>query len=244
LDKQQDAIGEIKKITPGANLIPITSDLGDLASIKEMVDNLNIRHLDVLMLNAGIALVEYKLSKQGIESQFQVNHLSHFYLVHLLWDLIVKSKTRVVSVSAKPAMGWASLKFDLEAINDKSTYLPHNAYGNTKLANVHFTLELAKRGIHACVIDPGPVGTGIGAKANGSGLFPFLARNIAFLIEVKVEIGCLTQIFASVSDKAGPGTGWTNRDQPWNLRGISTFKEQDTEELWTFSVNLLRSKGF
>ncbi|KAJ3056011.1 hypothetical protein HDU99_007469 [Rhizoclosmatium hyalinum] len=196
------------------------------------------------MLNAGIGLVEYKLTKQGIESQFQVNHLSHFYLVQQLWDLIVKSKTRVVSVSAKPAMGWASLKFDLDAINNKATYVPQNAYGDSKLANVHFTLGLAKRGIHACVIDPGPVKTGIENKANGSGIFPFLARNVSFLIAVKVEVGVLTQIFASVSDKAVAGTGWTNTDQLWDLSKIPNFKQQDTDALWQFSEELLRSKGF
>ncbi|KAJ3135228.1 hypothetical protein HK100_002889 [Physocladia obscura] len=244
LGKVQEAIAEIKKVTPTANLFPAVAELSDLASIKGMVANLDIRQLDVLMLNAGIPFVEYNLSNQGIESIFHVNHLSHFYLVQLLWSLIVKSNTRVVSVSAKPPLALAALKFDLEEINNQSAFSAPVAYANSKLANVHFTVGLAKRGIHACVIDPGPVSTGIAKKMTASGVLPFLGRNLGFLVSVKVEVGALTQIFASVSDKAIAGTGWTNKDQPWDLVKIPTFKEPDTETLWTFSEDLLRSKGF
>ncbi|KAJ3069024.1 hypothetical protein HDU98_007899 [Podochytrium sp. JEL0797] len=244
LQKVQDAILEIQKVSPNASLFPLVADLSDLASIKEMVSHLDIPQLDVLMLNAGIPLVEYALTKQEIESIFQVNHLSHFYLVQQLWNLIEKSKTRVVSVSAKPALGMASMKLTLDEINNKSTFSAPVAYANSKLANVHFTLALAKRGINACVIDPGPVSTGIEKKVTASGILPFLARNVSFLISVKVEVGALTQIFASVSDKAVSGTGWTNKDQVWELGKISTFKEEETEVLWTFSEEVLKAKGF
>ncbi|KAI8611245.1 hypothetical protein BC830DRAFT_1142048 [Chytriomyces sp. MP71] len=244
LGKVQEAILEIKKVAPDAKLFPVVADLSDLAAIKEMVANLDISQLDVLMLNAGIPFVEYTLSKQGIESIFHVNFLSHFYLVQLLWNLIVKSNTRVVSVSAKPPLGMAALKFDLEEINNQSKFSSPVAYANSKLAVVHFTIGLATRGINACVIDPGPVSTGIESKATASGLLPFLARNLAFLISVKTEVGALTQMFASVSSKATSGTGWTNKDQPWDLAKIPTFLTQDTETLWAFSEDLLRSKGF
>lgn len=142
MEKLQEAIAEIKKVAPNAgHLTPIVGDLADLASVKQMVATLvqDLQQLDVLMLNAGIALVEYKLTPQGMESQFQVNYLSHFYLVQQLSSLITKSNTRVVSVSAKPAMAMAALKLDLEDINSQSNYSAPKSYANSKLACVHFT---------------------------------------------------------------------------------------------------------
>ncbi len=116
-------------------------DLGDLASVEQFIKDYKASGLpiDHLYLNAGIMFPEYALTKDGIESQFGVNHVGHQALALGLLDVVKKSKdAAIVAVSsiAHFTTHPEGTYLTLEKINDKNLYNKFQMYGQSKLANV------------------------------------------------------------------------------------------------------------
>ena len=157
------------------------------------------KKLDVLILNAGIMMPEFALSEDGYESQIQTNHLGHFLLVKLLESHIKKSKTRIVTVSSTAHEGTYAGGIVFESFTNGSGYNPVYAYGQSKLANLLFSQELARR----------YNGTGVTANALHPGLVHTdLSRHIEERIRKSVLLALLTPVFALVSTAAmGPEAG-------------------------------------
>ena len=137
-----DAIRDIQKQVPGAPLEWIPLDLNDLASVKQFAETFNAKYdkIDILLNNAGImALPERETTAQGYEKQIGVNHLGHFLLTTLLMDKIKASPSaRIVNVSSLAhTMGANRLNFD--DLMCEKTYVPWDAYMQSKLSNVYFT---------------------------------------------------------------------------------------------------------
>jgi NAD(P)-dependent dehydrogenase (short-subunit alcohol dehydrogenase family) len=125
-------------------------DLGDLHSVSNFAKEFQSKYkkLDTLILNAGIMLPPNRLTKDGIESQFGVNHVGHFYLTKLLMSSLEQAQpSTVVSVSSNAHFNSYPLgvHLTLEGVNDEATYNPSMAYGQSKLCNVLFAQELAER---------------------------------------------------------------------------------------------------
>ena len=138
--------------------------------------------LDLLVNNAALMISPLTRTKQGFELQFGTNHLGHFLLTNLLLDLLKKAnKSRIVCVSSI-AHTWCNINW--QDINWEKSYNPVMAYGQSKLANVLFTNELAKRlentGVYAYSLHPGSVQTEL-LRYTGQGLFflmPFMLKLI------------------------------------------------------------------
>ena len=121
-------------------------DLASFESIRNFVDEINREEdaIDILVNNAGLHSTKLEHTKDGNEIQFQVNHLGHFLLTLLLLDKLKQSQSiaRIINVAS-------SLYFigttSFDQINSGSNYDGHKVYGTTKLANILFTRELAKR---------------------------------------------------------------------------------------------------
>jgi len=148
--KCDEAAADITKIKKEAKVKPMVVDLGSLASVKSFATEFNKKHekLDSLILNAGIMHTPFTLTTDGIESQFGVNHVGHFYLTQLLTPALERAQpSTVVSVSSNGQFGSHSegVYLTLDAINNASNYYPITAYGQSKLANVLFAQELAER---------------------------------------------------------------------------------------------------
>ncbi len=142
----------------------ILCDLGDYSSIRTAAEYVkaNYPRVDILVNNAGFISLDRQETKEGIERQFGINHLGHFLLTSRLLDLMVPG-SRIVNV-ASGAHKVGRIHFD--DINLKKNYNVVRAYSQSKLANVLFTKELArrlrKRRISVNCCHPGAVATNIG----------------------------------------------------------------------------------
>ncbi|XP_072013612.1 WW domain-containing oxidoreductase-like isoform X1 [Amphiura filiformis] len=145
------AAAKIKKELEMAKIVTMTLDLASLRSVKQFAENYKHREwpLDILICNAATFAQPYELTEDGFETTFQVNHLSHFYLVQLLQDALIKSApSRVVMVASESHrfIDLYSDKLDLSQVSmSKEDYWPILAYGRSKLCNILFSNELNKR---------------------------------------------------------------------------------------------------
>ena len=160
----------------------IVADLASLADVRRLADEINARYgrLDVLINNAGLATRRRELTVDGFERQLAVNHLAPFLLTRLLLGKLRSSApARIVNVASNAHHRSA---FDIEDLNwERRPYRPLGAYGATKLANILFTRELARRlsgsRVTANCLHPGVVATHIFAGLGPLGsLFGVLSR--------------------------------------------------------------------
>lgn len=141
---------------------PVLGDFASLADVRRMAKELVERgdRVDVLVNNAGLYTSELQTSRDGFEMTFAVNHLAPFLLTHLLLPRLRESATpRIVNVSS---MTHSSGTIDLESLGSTKRFEPYAAYAASKLANVLFTVELARRlrpGLPVNALHPGVVST-------------------------------------------------------------------------------------
>jgi hypothetical protein len=135
-------------------------DLADLASVRKFADS--VETVDVLVNNAGVLGLPLTRTVDGFEAHMGINYLGHFALTCLLGDRI---KDRVVSVTS---MNYAFSRLDLDDLNlHTREYSKWAAYGQSKLAIMLFTDELARRGVRAYAADPGGADTNIVRYSTG-----------------------------------------------------------------------------
>ncbi|MEO8609590.1 MAG: SDR family oxidoreductase [Chloroflexota bacterium] len=135
-----DEIGDV----PGS-LEFLTADLSSQAEVRGLADEFKRKydHLDVLVNNAGALFTDYRESVDGIEMTFALNHLSYFLLTNLLLDTIrASAPARIINVASDAHQG-NIINFD--DLNHKRNYREWTAYGASKLANILFSYELARR---------------------------------------------------------------------------------------------------
>ena len=148
----------------GRHIELMLCDLGDYSSIGSFVSQVKEKYdkLDILVNNAGFISLDRQETKEGLERQFGINHVGHFLLTTELLDLMGKGSRIVVVASGAHKAG----KIHFDDINLKRGYNVVKAYSQSKLANVLFTKELAKRlkdkGITVNCCHPGAVATNIG----------------------------------------------------------------------------------
>ena len=185
-------------------------DLASFASVRAFADTFNARFdgLDVLVNNAGAALRQRSVTEDGHETQFQVNHLSHFLLTALLRDqLDAAPAARVINVSSTGhTMARHGLDFD-DLAWQRRRYHGFLVYCHTKLANVLFTRELARRldgtPMTANAVHPGWVGSNF-AREGDMGPFIGAAMVVARPFSISSAAGARTSVYlASSPDVAG-----------------------------------------
>lgn len=144
----------------------LVADLSSQASIRQLAKEFSNAHqrLDVLVNNAGVFMAKREVTVDGIEQTFAVNHLAPFLLTNLLIDRIkASSPARMVTTSSIAHRG-AQIDFD-DVQFEKRSYSGIRAYSQSKLANILFTKELARRlegtGVTANCFHPGAVRTGL-----------------------------------------------------------------------------------
>ena len=156
-------------------------DLARLASVRSFAEEFLADHdrLDVLVLNAGLTSARRQVTEDGFELLFQVNHLGHFLLTQLLLDrLKASAPSRVVVVASVAHKHGGPLDFD--DLQSERNYSGMGTYGRTKLANVLFTRELARRldgtGVIVNALHPGTVRTGWGGDGDAGFLLTWGLR--------------------------------------------------------------------
>jgi NAD(P)-dependent dehydrogenase (short-subunit alcohol dehydrogenase family) len=129
----------------GGSASPLRADFASLAEVRQLADDLLNRHerIDVLVNNAGLVMGSRELTEDGYERTFAVNHLAPFLLTNLLLDrLRASAPARVVTTSSD---AHRSGHMDLDDLDGERSWSSWGAYGASKLANVLFTRELARR---------------------------------------------------------------------------------------------------
>ena len=148
-----EALARLQAEAPSARFTVEELDLASLASVRAFAERVVTagRPLDILVNNAGImALPTRELTADGFEKQMGTNHLGHFALTGLLLPLLRAAKApRVVVVSSSVA-NWA--KLELDNLQSEKKYSPMGTYGQTKLANLLFMVELSRRGAEAGIV--------------------------------------------------------------------------------------------
>jgi NAD(P)-dependent dehydrogenase (short-subunit alcohol dehydrogenase family) len=223
----------------GGEAEALLADLSSLEQTHALAGQFRERHgrLDVLVNNAGGIWLRRELTVDGLERTFAVNHLAPFLLTHRLLDLLrASAPSRVVNVSSR-AHRKATLDFD--NLQGERSYGGWRQYCRTKLMNLLFTYELARRlagtGVTANALHPGWVATGFGG---GNGLRGWLLRTAARYFAIGPEKGARTVIYlASSPDVVGVSGRYfvEEREAP---SSPASHDEQTARRLWEVSARL------
>ncbi|MBV9800972.1 MAG: SDR family NAD(P)-dependent oxidoreductase [Solirubrobacterales bacterium] len=150
----------------GAPVHTHVADLTLMAGVRALAEELRERHehIDVLANNAGALFASRRLTPEGFERTFALNHLAPFLLTNLLLDRL--SEGRVVTTASD---AHTEGRLDLDDLQSEKSYAAMRVYGTTKLCNILFTRELARRAaaLNANCFHPGVVRTGFGKNENG-----------------------------------------------------------------------------
>jgi NAD(P)-dependent dehydrogenase (short-subunit alcohol dehydrogenase family) len=205
-------IAEIAARQPEAAVDLLIADLASPRDIRRAAGEFAARYdrLDVLVNNAGALFTSREVTADGFERTFATNHLNYFLLTNLLLDPLRRAApARVINVSSRAHMSGAVHFDDLQL---ERRYSPMRAYSQSKLANVLFTYELARRledaGVTANALHPGVVRTGF-AK-NNRGLIGGIARgvmSVAGTFFLSPEQGAETPVYLASSDDVAGVTG-------------------------------------
>ncbi|MFT3711042.1 MAG: SDR family oxidoreductase [Archangium sp.] len=143
--KATAAVENLKQRLPSGSFVPVHGDFSRLAEVRSLARQIAdvAPQVDVLVNNAGAFFTERHETVDGFEATFQVNHLAPFLLTELLMpQLRAATAARVINVSS---MAHSRGRVDLDDLDSKRRYEGYSAYSLSKLLNVHFTHELARR---------------------------------------------------------------------------------------------------
>lgn len=236
------ARGWISELAGDVRLDLLVADLSSQRQVRALADDFLDRYdrLDVLVNNAGVLMGHRSVTEDGLETTFAVNHLAYYLLTTLLLERLAESApSRVVNV-ASIAHERGRLRFgDLQG---EGRYGAVRAYAQSKLANVEFTYELARRledtGVTANCLDPGAIRSGLG-KGSG-GLAPRYWRFRQPFLAPEAQ-GADTPIYLASSPDVSEVSGgyWANR----NLKMSSkrSYDQDDARRLWKVSEELTAS---
>jgi len=239
--RQADGDAVSQTIAKGAPVKPevVTADLSSQSSIRTAAAGIRARypHLHVLLNNAGIITRRRELSVDGIEMQFAVNHLAYFLLTLLLLDqLKAGAPARVINVTSGAHSG-ATIDFD--DLQKERRYDPNRAYAQSKLANILFTYELARRlagsGVTVNCLHPGVIATGLLADYMGVPLAgPALARTFG----ATPEEGARTSIYLASSPEVERITGQYFVNSKIRDSSRESYDEASARRLWEVSERM------
>ncbi|XP_062133076.1 retinol dehydrogenase 14-like isoform X2 [Drosophila sulfurigaster albostrigata] len=239
---------EVIRETKNQNIFFRELDLASLDSVRKFVDEFKKEQskLDILINNAGIMLCPHMLTKEGFEMQLGVNHMGHFLLTNLLLDLLKKSlPSRIVNVSALAHVN-GTINFD--DLNSEKSYSPRKAYGQSKLANILFTRELAKRleGTNVTVnaLHPGVVETELSrhVKIFNNPIFRFLVSPLVWLIFKTAKNGAQTTLYAALDPDLNGVTGLYFSDCKPKEVSAAAKDANSAKRLWEESEKWTKAK--
>ena len=206
--KTSQVVEEIRAASGNKNVDSLLADLSSQQEVRRLADEFKSKysHLHVLLNNAGGFFMQRQLSVDGIEMTFALNHLAYFLLTNLLLDTLKASApARIINVSSD---AHASGKIEFDNLQGERDYSPR-AYDNSKLANILFTMELARRlegtGVTVNALHPGFVATGF-AKNNGK-VIAALVSIFAPLVARSPAKGAETSIYLASSPSVEGITG-------------------------------------
>jgi len=212
----------------------LAGDLSSLAAVREIADEFQKKYprLDVLINNAGVYRNTRQLSADGFELMFAVNHLAPFLLTNLLLDpLRASGYARVLNIAAP-----STTKLDFDDLQDEKNFNALNAFGASKMANLLFTFELARRlagtGVKVNAIHPGLARSSLMDDAN------FFMRTMINLFSGTPEKAALGILGVALSDQFENQTGKLY-SQGKEIKADSYAQDREAQKkLWDVSMKL------
>ncbi len=223
---------------------PVVIELTDLDSVVAAAEWLRTQtvSLDMLICNAGIMELPQLEQVDGIEKQFFVNHLGHFVLVnHLLERVVAAPQGRIVNVSSGAATRQAPERgIEFDNLSGERSYDPGRAYGQSKLANVLFTLELTRRlratNATANALRPGVIPTNLGRHMPRWKTWAL--ENLGGSFTKTIAQGAATTCYVATSPALAKASGYFfNHCNPHRPGGHTENTDMATR-LWQVSVEL------
>ena len=239
-DKTGATVQQIKDQTGNQEIHSLVADLSSLQAIRGLADDFKAQYqrLDVLVNNAGALMLSRQETIDGIEMTFALNHLSYFLLTNLLLDLLKSSSpSRIVNVSSD---SHHNALLDFEDLQIQKGYRGYKAYGRSKLANLLFTYEMARRldgtGVTVNGLHPGLVATGFLATNNGlrGRVYNFFVRRVGR----SVEKGARTITYLATSSDVESVTGGYFMDEGIVDSSPASYDKDDSLRLWQVSEEL------
>ena len=234
------AADAVRRGVPSAEVDVFEADLSAQAEVRRLATEVTrtYPHLDVLVNNVGGYWAHRHVTADGLEHTFALNHLAPFLLTHELRDLLVASApARVVTVSSgAQSMG----RIDLDDLQGERSYKSQHAYNQSKLANVLFTYELARRlegtGVTANVLHPGVVRTSFGREDSGRFMRWLLPLVTPFL--KTPEQGAATSLHLASSPEVAGVTGRYFVNGHQKRSAAASYDLDLARTLWQVSAEL------
>jgi NAD(P)-dependent dehydrogenase (short-subunit alcohol dehydrogenase family) len=206
-----------------------------MADVRALAEEVRERYgqIDVLANNAGALFASRKETTEGFEQTFALNHLAPFLLTNLLRDRL--DGGRVVTTASDAHKGG---RLDLDDLQSEKSYAAMRVYGTSKLCNILFTRELARRApeLHANCFHPGVVRTGFGKNENGIWKVLTTAAGPFFR---SPERGARSLVWLSLSEQAAALTGEYVQDEKVLDPSGQARDEILAEGLWEHSAQLV-----
>jgi NAD(P)-dependent dehydrogenase (short-subunit alcohol dehydrogenase family) len=240
--KTERVTNELRSVSGNKNVEYLLADLSSQASIHKLANDFKAKYsrLEVLINNAGGFFDTRKTTVDGLEYTFAFNHLGYFLLTHLLLDVLKASTpARIINVSSS-AQGLVRL--DLDDLQSEKSYGGLPAYNLSKLANVMFTYELAKRlqdtGVTVNALHPGVVKTGFANDSSGfMGFFFGLVKRFA---GITPEQGADTVVYLATSPEVNTITGTYFHKRKAQKTNPVSYDASANQRLWDESARLVK----
>jgi NAD(P)-dependent dehydrogenase (short-subunit alcohol dehydrogenase family) len=242
-EKGLAALADIQAASGSKEVELLVADLSSLAQVRRLAAEFKAKHdrLDVLVNNAGVLVTSPRVTVDGFEETFAINHLAPFLLTKELLDVLhAAAPARIVNVSSAAHRGarmqWDDLQFAHHG------YGQWKAYGQSKLANVLFTYELARRldpkKVTANVLHPGVIATGFGQTYGGA---MSVLIKIARPFFASPEAGARTSVYLASSPEVAGVTGkYFARCKETSSSTVS-HDEASQKKLWAISEELTKA---
>ncbi len=230
---------DIVRATGNSDVVVILVDLSSQQSIRLFADDFKqkCRRLHVLVNNAGIYISRRVLTVDGLESTFAINHVGYFLLTNLLLDVLKASApARIINIASQAHRNG---RIDFENLRGERAYSGMRAYSQSKLANVLFTYELARRlegsGVTVNCVHPGVVRTNFGRDSGG--YMSVIVRILAPFMR-SPQKGAETAIYLASSKKLEHVTGKYYADLTEKRSSSLSYNEGLATRLWKVSNQL------
>ncbi|XP_024859143.1 retinol dehydrogenase 13 isoform X2 [Kryptolebias marmoratus] len=248
LPRAERAAEEIRRSTGNGNVVIRHLDLASIYSVTQFAKDFlgSEDRLDILINNAGVMMCPRWITEDGFETQMAVNHLGHFLLTNLLLPMLKSSApSRVINVSSIAHQG-GHIDFD-DLFFSRKTYSPLESYRQSKLANVLFTRELARRlrgsGVSTFCLHPGVIRTEL--IRHVAGWFPLigaLLRLPSLLLMKTPWQGCQTTVFCAVTPGLEDRSGCYFSDCAEKGAAPEGQDDEAARRLWEESARLVGLK--
>ena len=237
----EQALREIVDTSGNRNVELLLADLSSQQEIRRLAHRYlaSKRPLHVLLNNAGVVMLKRTLTVDGFEATFAVNHLGYFLLTNLLLERLVESApARIVNV-ASDAHRLKGVRMRFEDLQGDRQYKALRNYGQSKLANILFTRELARRlegtRVTANCLHPGMVATRLGRN---NGLISRLVVTVLKPFSISPEQGARTAVYLASSPEVDGVTGKYFANNQEHRPNRAAQDDDDAQRLWALSETM------